>query len=152
MGFSADHLLVLHVVPSRPQPAVVWDEVADRLRGAPGVEKVAIAGWAVFTANSMNNFISLHGEAPGPVLTYFLNVSASWRETMSLKLIAGRDFRPDDLTPGAALVNEAFAKEYFNGENPVGKSFLRTRATIPYRIVDWLRMHHTAASANPSFR
>jgi len=83
----------------------------------------------------MNNFISLHGEAPGPVLTYFLNVSASWRETMSLKLIAGRDFRPDDLTPGAALVNEAFAKEYFNGENPVGKSFLRTRATIPYRIV-----------------
>jgi predicted permease len=135
MGFSADRLLVLNVVPSRAQPSVVWDEVADRLRGVSGVEKVAMAGWAVFTANSMNNFISLHGEPPGPVLTYFLNVSAGWRETMKLKLIAGRDFRPDEVTPGAALVNETFAKEYFNGENPVGKSFLRTRTTVPYRIV-----------------
>jgi hypothetical protein len=54
---------------------------------------------------------------------------------MRLKLIAGRDFRPDDLTPGAALVNKTFATEYFNGENPVGKSFLRTRTTVPYRIV-----------------
>jgi ABC-type antimicrobial peptide transport system permease subunit len=69
------------------------------------------------------------------VLTYFLNVSADWRETMKLKLISGRDFRPDDLSPGAALVNEMFAKEYFNGENPVGKSFLSTRSAVPYRIV-----------------
>jgi predicted permease len=135
MGFSADHLLVLDVIPSRPQPAVVWDEVADRLHSAPGVENVAIAGWAVFTANSMNNFISLHGEPPGPVLTYFLNVSPGWRETMRLKLVAGRDFNPDEVTPGAALVNETFAREYFNGENPVGKSFLRGRTTVPYRIV-----------------
>ncbi|HXS93660.1 MAG TPA: ADOP family duplicated permease [Candidatus Limnocylindrales bacterium] len=135
MGFSADHILVLDVIPSRPQPAVVWDEVADRLRGAPGVENVAIASWAVFTANSMNNFISLHGEPPGPVLTYFLNVSPRWRKTMRLKLVAGRDFRPDEATPGAALVNETFAREYFNGENPVGKSFLRGRTTVPYRVV-----------------
>jgi len=134
-GFSADHILVLNVIPSRPQPAVVWDEVADRLRGAPGVANVAIASWAVFTANSMNNFISLHGEPPGPVLTYFLNVSPRWRETMRLKLVAGRDFRPDEATPGAALVNETFAREYFNGENPVGKSFLRGRTAVPYRVV-----------------
>lgn len=135
MGFSADRLLVLNVVPSRPQPAAVWDGVADHLRGVPGVERVAIAGWAVFSANSMNNFISLHGETPRPVLTYFLNVSAGWRETMRLKLRAGRDFRPEDQTPGAALVNETFAREYFNGEDAVGKSFLRSRTSPPYRIV-----------------
>jgi predicted permease len=135
MGFSADRILILNVIPSRPQPSFVWDQVADRLRGVPGVESVAIAGWAVFSANSMNNFISLHGEPPGPVLTYFLNVSPGWRETMKLRLIGGRDLRPDDMTPGAALVNETFARQYFNGENPVGKSFLRTAGTIPYRIV-----------------
>jgi len=135
MGFPADRLLLLNVILSRSQPAVVWDDVADRLHGVPGVDKVAIAGWAVFSPNSINNFISLHGEPPGPVLAYFLNVSVGWRETMRLKLISGRDFRPDDLTPGAALVNETFAREYFNGENPVGKSFLRGRTTVPYRIV-----------------
>ena len=69
------------------------------------------------------------------MLTYFLNVSPGWRGTMRLKLVAGRDFRPDEATPGAALVNETFAREYFNGENPVGKSFLRGRTTVPYRIV-----------------
>src|SRR5215831_18788291 len=37
IGFSADRVLVLNVIPSRSQPTVVWDEVADRLRGAPGV-------------------------------------------------------------------------------------------------------------------
>jgi predicted permease len=135
MGFSADRLLVLNVIAERPQPAWVWDDVADRLRGVPGVERAAIAGWAVFSYNSMNNFISLHGEPPGPVLTYFLNVSSGWRDTMRLRLIAGRDFRPDDVTPGAALVNETFAREYFNGENPVGKSFIRTGTSVPYQVV-----------------
>jgi len=72
------------------------------------------------------------------VLTYFLNVSDGWRDTMKLKLIAGRDFLPEDVTPGAALVNEAFAKEYFHGENPVGRSFLRERNAAPYRIVGWV--------------
>jgi predicted permease len=135
MGFSADRIMVLNVVLTRPQQAAVWDDVADRLSGVPGVEKVAIAGWAVFAGNSMNNFISLHGERPGPVLTYFLNVSPGWRETMRLKLVAGRDFRPDETSPGAALVNETFAREYFNGENPVGRSFLRRLTEVPYRIV-----------------
>lgn len=69
------------------------------------------------------------------MLTYFLNVSPGWRETMRLKLVAGRDFRPDEVSPGAALVNETFAREYFNGENPIGKSFLRGGTTVPYRIV-----------------
>jgi len=134
-GFSADRLLILNVVPSRPQPAMVWDDVADRLRAVPGVERVSIAGWAVFTADSMNSFLSLHGEPPGPVLAYFLNVSADWRETMKLRLIAGRDFRPEDLTPGAALVNETFARTYFNGQNPVGKTVLRGGPNAPFQIV-----------------
>jgi predicted lysophospholipase L1 biosynthesis ABC-type transport system permease subunit len=54
---------------------------------------------------------------------------------MKLRLIAGRDFRPGDLNPGAALVNERFAREYFNGENPVGKTFRRTWKSAAYRIV-----------------
>ena len=32
-------------------------------------------------------------------------------------------FGPAIRIPAAAIVNEAFAKRYFNGENPVGRSF-----------------------------
>jgi len=35
----------------------------------------------------------------------------------------GRDFRREDANPNVALVNEAFAKHYFGGASPLGKSF-----------------------------
>jgi hypothetical protein len=44
---------------------------------------------------------------------------------MKIPLLDGRDFRRSDLAPGAAIVNQAFAKEYFHGEDPVGRSFDR---------------------------
>ncbi len=125
VGFSADRLLLLNTIPSKPQAPVVWDQVADRLRGVPGVERVALAGWAVFSLNSMNNFISVNGEPPGPVLAFFLNVSPGWTDTMRLRFIDGRDFRATDTSPGAAIVNETFAKQYFNNDHPVGKTFVR---------------------------
>jgi hypothetical protein len=42
---------------------------------------------------------------------------------MRIPLLDGRDFRATDRQPGVAIVNNAFAKEYFAGEDPVGKSF-----------------------------
>jgi hypothetical protein len=42
---------------------------------------------------------------------------------MRIPLLDGRDFRASDRQPGVAIVNKAFAKEYFGGEDPVGKSF-----------------------------
>jgi hypothetical protein len=42
---------------------------------------------------------------------------------MKIPLLKGRDFRASDTLPGSAIVNEAFAKQYFGIENPVGQSF-----------------------------
>jgi len=42
---------------------------------------------------------------------------------MQIPLLDGRDFRAADTNPPAAIVNQAFAKQFFNGENPVGKWF-----------------------------
>ncbi len=44
---------------------------------------------------------------------------------MSVPLLGGRDFRPGDVNPTVAIVNQAFAKQYFSGEDPVGKWFQR---------------------------
>ncbi len=54
---------------------------------------------------------------------------------MRIPLIDGRDLRPSDSYPGATLVNEAFAKEYFQGQNPMEKSFVRTYVKRPLEIV-----------------
>jgi predicted permease len=125
IGFSADRLLILDTVPASPQSPVFWDQVAEHLRTVPGVEKVALAGWPLLRLSSWNGFVSVNGAPPGPVLAYFLSVSPGWTDVMRIRFIEGGDFGPTDTTPGAALVNETFARQFFNGESPVGKSFQR---------------------------
>ena len=65
-------------------------------------------------------------------------VSPGWLDVMKIRLLDGRDFRPGDTHPGAALVNETFAKTYFDGVDPVGKSFdlsLDEGVRLRYEIV-----------------
>jgi predicted permease len=141
-GFSAERILTLETVTQRAQSPVFWDQVADHLRTVPGVERVAMSGWPLLQVNGWNGFVSINGAPPGPELAYFLYVSPGWVDTMKIRLVDGRDFRRDDTSPGAALVNETFARQFFNGENPVGKAFARGKSVyhvvgmvgdVPYR-------------------
>jgi predicted permease len=125
IGFSSERLLTLDTVPARPQSPVFWDQVAEHLRTVPGVEKVALAGWPLLRLSSWNGFVSINGAPPGPVLAYFLSISPGWTDVMRIHFIEGRDLRSGDTTPGAAIVNETFVRQFFNGESPVGKSFQR---------------------------
>ena len=136
-GFSAARVLDLETVTKPPQPTEVWFQLADHLRALSGVESVAMAGWPLLSDGASNGFVSVHGARFSPVLCYFLNVSPNWLETMKMPLLAGRDLRPDERSPGAAIVNETFAKEYFGHENPLGQSFLRGKQE--FRIVGLTR-------------
>jgi len=122
-GFSADRLLTLDTVARRPQPQVHWDQTMRHLRELPGVESVAVAGGALLGGLGWNNVISVNGAPPNGIVVYLLQVSPGWIDTMKIPLVDGRDFSAADTSPGAALVNQAFAKAYFNGEDPVGRPF-----------------------------
>jgi predicted permease len=134
-GFSAERLLTLDTIAQHTRPTVFWLQVAEHLRTLPGVESVALAAWPLLSGTAANGFVGVNGAPPGERLAYFLNVSPGWIETMRIPLIDGRDFRASDTYPGTAIVNEAFAKEYFHGENPVGKWFDRTRSGNRCEIV-----------------
>ena len=137
MGFSTDRLLLLETVTRHEQPPVFWDQVADDLRSVPGVEAVAISGWPLLGGSSWNGFISINGVITSPDLAYSLTVSPGWTSTMKIPFLDGRDFRATDTSPGVAIVNETFAKTYFNGENPVGKFF--NKGDSRYEIVALVR-------------
>jgi len=122
-GFSTDRLLTLETVTHRPQSPVYWNQVAEHLRTLPGVESVAVAGGALLGGLGWNNLVSVSGAPPNGIVVYLLQVSPGWIDAMKIPLVDGRDFRAADTYPGAALVNQAFAKAYFNGEDPVGKPF-----------------------------
>lgn len=122
-GFSADRVLLLDTVTKQAQLPVKWDQMADHLRTVAGVQSVALEAWPLMSGTMHNDRISVNNAPPSEVLTFFLAVSPRWLDTMKIPLIGGRDFRPGDARPSVAIVNQMFAKQYFNGANPVGKSF-----------------------------
>jgi len=106
------------------------------------VETVALADEALLGGSSWNNFVSINGGAPNGVLSYMRAVSPGWLDAMKIGLIDGRDFREGDTHPGSALVNETFAKTYFDGVDPVGKRFalmMDEGVRLPFEIVGYVR-------------
>jgi putative ABC transport system permease protein len=123
LGFSPERVVTLDTIASQPLPPAAWQQLADRQREVPGVERVALAGWPLMSGTQHNNFISVHGAPPNDVLAFFLRTSPDWLETMKVPLLQGRTFRDGDADPGPVLVNSTFAKQFFPGENPIGQSF-----------------------------
>jgi predicted permease len=138
-GFSAERILLLDTVAERAQPALYWEQVAEHLRTVPGVHTVALAGWPLLKGDATIGSVSVNGLPPSADIGYFMDVSPGWIEAMKIPLIAGRDFRPSDSEPGEAIVSDAFAKLYFNGENPLGKYFEKTQDHTRFQIVGLVR-------------
>ncbi len=140
-GFSAERILNLETITVRPQLPVFWDQVAQHLREVPGVERVALTTWPLMSGESDIDYISIGGAPPSDVFSDILAISPGWLDTMKIPFIDGRDFRDGETSPGVAIVNEAFAKQFFNGENPVGKSFDRgdSKARMHTQIVGFIR-------------
>jgi predicted permease len=125
LGFSTDRLLLLETVAGKGQLPVVWNQTAEALRAVSGVNSVAISRWPLLGRIQINSDISINGAPPSPTPAFFLNVSPDWLSTMKIPLVSGRDFRPEDTSPGAAIVNETFVKTFFPGQDPIGRSFER---------------------------
>jgi ABC-type lipoprotein release transport system permease subunit len=65
---------------------------------------------------------------------------------MRIPLVDGRDFRATDTNPNVAIVNQAFAKQYFDGENPVGKWFERAEPAGGRARIEIVGFVHDARS------
>ncbi|HYP15293.1 MAG TPA: ADOP family duplicated permease, partial [Bryobacteraceae bacterium] len=138
-GFAAEGLLALSTVTSQPELPVHWTQVAAHLRTVPGVESVAIAGWALMANQTWDNYVSVNGGPVTQVTCKLLHVSPGWLETMKIPLLRGRDLRHDDAFPNVAIVNEAFARTFMGGADPVGKSFAMAGGGQQMRIVGMAR-------------
>ncbi len=130
-GISSDRLLNLNISTLHPnEPMVLWDQVSQHLRTLPGIESVAFADWPVLDGYSYKTTgVSLDGAPPNDVTAWTMNISPGWIGALRIPLLAGRDLGPTD-QPGAVIVNEEFAKTFFNGANPVGKTFDGTWAAL----------------------
>jgi predicted permease len=133
-GFEAEGRYIAWINPMltnyKPeQLEPMFQKIDDRLRQIPGVRMVAPALYAPMTGDSWNDGIRVEGR-PEPGAKE--DTSASWArvmprffETIGTKMALGRPITEDDTatTRKVAVINEAFAKRFFKGQNPIGEHF-----------------------------
>jgi putative ABC transport system permease protein len=128
-GFRTEDILSFRLSPSfegedtAPRQAF-YEGVLERLAGLPGVEAVGAVHLTPLGGNNWNPSLRVEGR-PGEALP-----SVDWRvatpgyfETLGIPLLAGRSFTGSDRdgAPGAALVNQTFARRVFPGGSPLGQ-------------------------------
>jgi putative ABC transport system permease protein len=148
MGFNADHVLIATVdlrrtgLDEKQRPAL-FARLREAVANTPGVEAAAISVVTPMSNSVWNNLVTVPGyEAPERDRSaHFNRVTPNYFRVMGTPILAGRDISESDRvgTPKVVIVNEAFAKKFFKGENPLGQTFSEGMPTRPeystYEIV-----------------
>jgi putative ABC transport system permease protein len=118
------------------------------LRGIPGVTDATVINQVPFVNSSWNSGVRLNQEQQQSTLNATVYMSEDrFVETLGLKLVAGRDFEPDEFIEyeelnkpdaevgiPATIITRKMADKLFPGEDAVGKSFY-SWGDAPIRIV-----------------
>jgi putative ABC transport system permease protein len=133
MGFDSSRVLLATVDLRRTgaDEAARWpmfERIRDAVAAVPGIDAAAASFVTPISGSSWNLRIIVPGY-PGSERdrnSLFNAVTKDYFHTLSTPLLVGRDISPSDVIgrPAAMVVNEAFAKKYFAGANPVGRTFI----------------------------
>ncbi len=131
LGFNRDHVLLFTVMARQAgyqDTALVrfYEDLRNRFLSIPGVRNVSSSDYALISNMYSSSGVTIPGApAVGPTSTSVLRVGPSFFTTMQIPILAGREIGETDTTGAirVAVVNEAFVKRYFPGENPVGRQF-----------------------------
>jgi len=95
------------------------------LEELPGVRAVTFSSTALLSRVRQNKRISVPGHTAStpPPIVNTNGVASSFFRAMELPLVIGRDFTALDTgaAPKVAIVNQAFVRQYFDGQNPIGE-------------------------------
>jgi putative ABC transport system permease protein len=140
LGFNPENVIAGFVNPPRAsgydnaaKHLAFYDLALEKAAALPGVEKAALASVLPLSGDSDTSFL-IEGrprpqtQSDTPVTWYRL-VSASYFDTMEIPIVRGRGFETREAAP-AVVVNEAFVRTYFPGEQALGRR-LRFSPDLP---------------------
>jgi putative ABC transport system permease protein len=148
-GFDRRNVLLAKVdlhnaAQTGSQIATTQAEMLRQVRALPGVISASESMVTPISGGMWDDFIVVDGpNAPaGDDRDVYLNyVTPGYFATLRTRMIEGRDFGEQDnaSAPQVAIVNQALARKFYPGMDPVGKTFRRyeTAATLgkPFLIV-----------------
>jgi predicted permease len=131
LGFQPDHLATLEIAlpetsyGDRNKLIAVGREIVRQAGSLPGVESAAISNLLPVSFNGNTDWIRFVGRPYGGEHNEvnLRDVSAAYFATLQARLLRGRYFSDteDESKPRVVIINQALARKYFPGEDPIGK-------------------------------
>ena len=146
-GFDTHRLLTPRLslsekgYPKPEQKHAFLSELLAQVRALPGVRSAGASsglptlGWGSLWGTDIEGQpempLGLRPDVPCDV------VSADYFQTLGIPLMAGRGFNQQDrpTTVQVVIVNQAFARKYFSGQNPISKHVRSGARTAPWREI-----------------
>jgi putative ABC transport system permease protein len=135
LGFDPRNLLSVNIsLPTvkyakTQQQIAFFDELLRKVSAVPGVRSASISAAVPLTPKRITPVLP-EGQPEVPLAQRpFIIIEAigtQWFQTMRVPLKSGRTFTDadDGQAPKVVIVNEAFARRFWPGENPVGKHMI----------------------------
>src|SRR5262245_24363543 len=108
-------------------------QMADRLGALPGVRSASVATTIPMSGGSRISFSIEGSDLPKVPIASNTIVFPDYFETLRIPIRAGRSFNQQDTrsSPTVAIINEALARQYYPGVNPVGRRIKWGSPTSP---------------------
>jgi len=145
LGVKVEHVVTFAISPElngykSPQSMQLIDRLNHELRQIPGVNGVTTSSLALLAGSNSGNSVNVEDFPSGPDVdnnSEYNNVGPEYFSTLGVPLMAGREFTPADgiTAPRVAIINQAFAKKFNLGANPVGKRIDRGNKKLDILIV-----------------
>jgi predicted permease len=134
IGFNPNNILLFEVQPPvtrypAAQRTAFYHRLEDKLATLPGVDSVTLMEEPLIAGSMSNSFFIPDGHSPTVKKEkQFADnnvVGDHFFSTFGIPIIAGRSLNETDTETSqmTAVVNQALAKQFFPGINPIGKTF-----------------------------
>jgi putative ABC transport system permease protein len=138
-GIQTDRVLTLRVpmptnLKERPQQAAYYTRLLEKMQSMPGVNSAGLIVPLPLAEVDANGTLFTPGRGwTEPQLVKMRVASAGYFRSMGIALKQGRVFdeRDGDGATQAVVINEAFARKFYAGENPVGRLISGGRDSQP---------------------
>jgi predicted permease len=144
-GLVPDGLVMFAISPQRngytaPRAAALFERLQDELAALPGVTAVSSSTTPLLSGSERVTSAFVEGFDVGPDTdndTRYDEIGDGYFRTLSIPMIAGRDFTRADSENAAqvVIVNEQFARKFGLGRNAVGKRMSSRTPALDLEIV-----------------
>ena len=130
IGFNPEHVLTMRLQAPAAKYATaesrraLHEQLESRIAAVPGIDAVALTT-VVPPLNGEERDVEVEGRVTGgnPPTVSVVRISLQFFDVLERRMMSGRMLAPADSAAGSpgVLINERFARQLFENENPIGR-------------------------------